>query len=313
MYNKALYLEYRGRYAEAWKLFKKYAKKAKPSAEVYHHIGKFCKAALDNDYDWAYSQKNMKPSYWFEKAKAMGYKAAEIEFLKTSFFKNFPSNLLESAKIYKKIEEFCDKDIPEAEEIICEVKKAIEEKANAGVIDEYETAAVLGSEIAQNKLSATLFYKDAGSETDKEALEWMILAADNGHVEAQFMLSKMYYSGIKCPIMPRKAFEYCKKAAENGHEEAMQGLAEMYYTGNCCEKNMYEAAKLFAKVADQKKDPKLARNASMCYLACASKIYGEKKTNKTAEGKREAEQLRECMILGTEYKEKAEEWGYKKE
>ena len=28
MYNKALYLEYRGRYPEAWKLFRKYAKKA---------------------------------------------------------------------------------------------------------------------------------------------------------------------------------------------------------------------------------------------------------------------------------------------
>lgn len=306
MYNKALYLEYRCRYDEAWKLFKKYAKRAKPSAEVFYHIGMFCDSAKKNG--WEYCKGDARPSYWFERAGAMGYKAAECENLKIRFYKNFPSNLLESAKIFKEIDELFRKNIPEAKDALDEVVQAIDKKKEAGVISDIEKGAVLGRSYSQMVLSENLIKQ----KKDKESLEWLAFSAESGNTEAMCMMANFYRCGSWDDIIkknPRKAFEYYKKAAENGSAEAKVALGEMYYLGEGCEKNILEAARSFAKAADEDKNPSAAHNASICYYQYANECVDKKGITDPLDRKLNGKYMT-YSIQGTIYADLAEKLGY---
>lgn len=316
MYNKALYLEYRGRYPEAWKLFRKYAKKAKPSAEVYYHIGKFCEAALDNDYDWAYSKKDMKPSYWFRKARALGSENSECELLKARFFKSFPSDLLESAKILKEVNELGIKKVPGAVEVMDKILLEISEKVETGVISDLESGAILEDKDAQILLVRDLFEE----KKDKEGIDWLIFSAESGNADAQFLMANFYRGGSWDNLVqknPRKAIEFYKKAAENGIEKAKVALGDMYYKGEGCEKDFLEAAKWFAKAADEDNNAAAAHNAAICYNKYAVKdatferhVYNIKH-HRVEEGKQEVVQMLNYMKLAADYSKKAEELGFK--
>ena len=309
MYHEARYLEYRERYDEAWELYKKYVKKTKPSAEVCYHIGLLCASAIAKDCEWGAHEKDANPSYWFNIAKAMGYSDAETPILKIKFSENFPSDLLECAKITKSVKELCKKQIPEANELYEEIKKEIEENVSAKVITYAEGEAVLGDSKAQIVVAKDRLQQ----RKDKEGLGWIAFSAENKNADAQFMMADFYRNGSWDNLIKKdskKAFEFYEKAAENGISKAKIALGEMYYQGEGCQKDLLKAAASFAKVVTDEKDPDAAHNAAVCYYQYANEC-AVKKGLKTPEDKKRDNEYMRYMLYYESYEHMAKEYGYK--
>ena len=79
----------------------------------------------------------------------------------------------------------------------------------------------------------------------------LLLAADQGHAEAQNNLGEMYHDGEGVDRDLAEAVKWYQKAAENGFVEAQFDLACMYEEGNGTEENQKEAIKWFTLAADQ--------------------------------------------------------------
>lgn len=310
MYHKARYFEYREKYDEAWKLYKKYVKKAKPSAEIYYHIGEFCASAIENGYDWVYSEREAEPSYWIEKARAMGYKKADVYILRKRFAENFPGNLLESAKAAKAVMELSNKGDSEAGDLYKDIVEMVESLVKSEIITDTEGKAVLGRNRSQFVLAKDCIEQNK----DKESLGWIELSAENGNGDAQYMMANFYLNGSWDDLIkkdPRKAFKFYKKAAENGITDAEIALGELYYKGEGCEENIPEAAKWFAKAADNNHHPEVAHNAALCYYKYAGDYLYKKERDKSEKGKQMVKLAMDCIQLGQEYEEKAKKYGYK--
>ena len=63
------------------------------------------------------------------------------------------------------------------------------------------------------------------------AVAWLIKAAEQGHVMAQFTLGAMYDKGDGVPEDDAEAIEWYTKAAEQGDTEAQYKLGVMYANG----------------------------------------------------------------------------------
>jgi len=76
----------------------------------------------------------------------------------------------------------------------------------------------------------------------EKADEWLLLAASNGYLDAQFTLGLCYSSGnYKYPIDYEKSAYWLKKAAERGLANAQYHLATQYYQGQGVDKNIVVA------------------------------------------------------------------------
>lgn len=308
IYEKAMNLEVDCRYNEAWKLYTKYAKKAPPSAEAFYHMGMFCISAKEDG--WEYSKGDARPSYWFEKAAAYGHNPAKFQLLKIEFGKNFSSDLLECAKIIKEIKKPSLIRLPEAARFLTETEELLFKKADAGIIEKNEALSVLGNSENQFLLAKGLLKQ----KKDKDAIGWLIFSADNGYVDSQLVIADLYRVGGRDNLVrkdPQKAFEYFKKAADNGNGKAATALGEMYYTGEGCEKNLLEAARSFAKAADNDKNPTSAHNAAVCYYQYANECVDKKGITDPIDRKLDG-QFMTYTMSGNEYSELARKLGYKK-
>ena len=306
MYEKAMDLEVDCRYDEAWALLKKYIKKAPPSEDVYYHIGMFCLSAKEDG--WNYSKGDARPSYWFEKAAAMGHKAAKYQLLKIKFRESFPTDIIGSIKIIREIRELASKGLPEAEKFLKKTEEELKKKAEAGIIGKHEVFSVLGDSI-QQLLLAEEYYKQ---KKNKESYSLIILSAENGNPDAQLMIAEIYLRGSTDKIIkknPQKAVEFYKKAFAAGKTDAAIALGELYYMGEGCEKNILEAANYFAKAADEG-DASAAHNAAICYQNYAVECADRKGLKNPVDRKLDGDYMRN-MIKSIAYAKKAEELGYK--
>lgn len=75
--------------------------------------------------------------------------------------------------------------------------------------------------------------------------------ATNGDAEAQYRLGKAYFDGHTLPKNNREAVNWLRKAAEQGYPKAQAGLGTMYARGLGVPQDRVEAAKWFRKAADQ--------------------------------------------------------------
>ena len=67
-------------------------------------------------------------------------------------------------------------------------------------------------------------------EDEDEAFEWYLKAAENGDVNAQFIVAEAYeLENLGVDEDKDEAIEWYLKAAENGHVESMYKVADMYY------------------------------------------------------------------------------------
>ena len=105
-------------------------------------------------------------------------------------------------------------------------------------------------------------------------MKWYRMAAEEGHVQAAFELSKCYTFGFGVRKNRVTSSKWLRKAAEGGHVSAMMLLAHRYQweTGGGVEYNPREAVKWFRKAAEQ-------GNAEAMYELgeCYEKGFGVKK------------------------------------
>lgn len=76
-------------------------------------------------------------------------------------------------------------------------------------------------------------------------------AAENGHVEAQFVLATMYRTGRGMPLDMDRAVQWYGRSAEGGYSMAQFTLANMYLKGDGVARNMPMAIELFGQAAAQ--------------------------------------------------------------
>ncbi len=74
------------------------------------------------------------------------------------------------------------------------------------------------------------------------AMQWLLKAAEAGHLQAQTDLGGIYLQGGKgVEANPQEAFRWFSKAAEQGSKEAMVYLGNMLYTGQGCAQDIPKA------------------------------------------------------------------------
>ena len=76
------------------------------------------------------------------------------------------------------------------------------------------------------------------SEMNREAVKWFARAAEQGNVEAMYLLGECYRDGSGLEEDQKKAAEWFAKAAERGHEEATAELE--FYNRRVSEKAFEE-------------------------------------------------------------------------
>lgn len=100
----------------------------------------------------------------------------------------------------------------------------------------------------------TYFYLSLGTETAREAIKWFMKADEQGsrlaHL-ARCRLGKCYYHGEGVEKNYKEAFRWFQKAAVQESADAQYYLGECYYWGNGVERNEKEAIKWFRKAAEQ--------------------------------------------------------------
>ena len=113
----------------------------------------------------------------------------------------------------------------------------------------YRALAEQGYVNAQVSL-ARMYYEGKGVlQNYAEAATWYRKAADQGDVVAQFELGDMYYNGEGVPQSDADAATWYRKAAEQGHGYACYNLAIMYRDGKGVQQNYAEAVKWFQRAA----------------------------------------------------------------
>lgn len=88
-------------------------------------------------------------------------------------------------------------------------------------------------------------------DCDAKAAEWFSKAAEQGHVQAQNNLARLYLEGRGVEQSDAKAAEWFVKAAEQGNAQAQYALGQMYQAGRGVEQSDAQAAEWFRKAADQ--------------------------------------------------------------
>lgn len=92
-------------------------------------------------------------------------------------------------------------------------------------------------------------YRDV-TDDPSEAIRWLSAAAKQGHVDALFLLAKMYDSGEGCTKNLKEARELYQLAAERGHTEAMLKLSDIYKHGRGVNSDTEKAKALLLKAAE---------------------------------------------------------------
>jgi hypothetical protein len=114
----------------------------------------------------------------------------------------------------------------------------------------------------------SLFNGTQGVEKNQqEAIVKFQLAADQGHVGAQFSLAECFDYGFGgCVVDKVEAAKYYGLAAQQGHKVAQNNLANYYLHGIGVGKNEEEAFKLFTQAADEGRGSASAiQNLALCY------------------------------------------------
>lgn len=94
-------------------------------------------------------------------------------------------------------------------------------------INHYTTAAEAGSADGQARLAWILDQ----SEQNEDAVKWYRASADQNHADGQYGLGEMYSKGEGVEQDESLAAEYFMLAADNGHEQAQRVVINAYRKG----------------------------------------------------------------------------------
>jgi TPR repeat protein len=85
-----------------------------------------------------------------------------------------------------------------------------------------------------------------------EAVKWYRMAAEQGHVTAQYVMGTIYQSGDGVPQNLAEAVKWYRKSADQGHPASQFNLGVMYFHGRGTPKDFAESAKWFRECSMQK-------------------------------------------------------------
>jgi len=125
-----------------------------------------------------------------------------------------------------------------------------------GVAKDINKAAELWEKAANKGLARAQFHLanlyerggDGLQPDPQKALNWYIMAAWQGHAEAQLILAQKYTAGDGVPQDYPTAYKWCRRAAENDNPEAQCMLSAIYSEGMGVESD-YVQAYMWCKVA----------------------------------------------------------------
>jgi TPR repeat protein len=116
----------------------------------------------------------------------------------------------------------------------------------------YKLAAEQGDAKAQNKIGEYYYYGNGVEKNFYEAVKWFKLAAENKDSSSQYYIGYCYYTGQGVEINFDEAVKWFKLAAEQGDADAHKMLGECYRYGYGVKTSFEEALrwyKLAAKLA----------------------------------------------------------------
>lgn len=97
---------------------------------------------------------------------------------------------------------------------------------------QYQVAAEQGHVEAQFSLALLLAGAVPNSpRSPQKSFEWFSAAAQQGHTRAAYFLALSYESGTGVEANSEQAFEWYRRSAKDGNGEAMNALARMYAAG----------------------------------------------------------------------------------
>lgn len=85
----------------------------------------------------------------------------------------------------------------------------------------------------------------------KETVEQLMVKAEKGDAEAQFLLGHCHYTGKGVPQDATQAVIWYRKAAEQGHASAQYFLGECYFWGKGVERDYSQTLIWYRKAAEQ--------------------------------------------------------------
>ena len=127
--------------------------------------------------------------------------------------------------------------------------------------------------------SSATFVSDDGYELPKmQTIDELIMAAEQGDAEAQYVLAKKYHDGDGIGQDHAKAKQYVEQAAEKGHVGAQAALAYLYFQGLGTEQDHARAAEWYTKAAELRdKDWQYNREAQYKLAKCYDDGFGVEK------------------------------------
>ena len=149
---------------------------------------------------------------------------------------------------------------------------------------DYPSIAEQGDVDAQLCLGK-IYFKGEGVAIDfKQSLYWYTKAAEQGNSIGQFFLGLMYYEGKGVSVDYKQAIYWFNKAAEQGYDDAQLYLGKMYYNGEGVTKDYIKAYAWLNLVASQE-DTKATRLMDSALTKMSSKQIeeGKKLSNKIYE------------------------------
>lgn len=147
-----------------------------------------------------------------------------------------------------------------------QVEQPIQEKRNQVQPSEQQTQKTPQRQ-SQELTAEDLFQKAMEFHNKKDyynAAIWYRKAADQGHVEAQYIMGLLNTLGEGVPQSDYNAFYWYKKAAENGHVEAQMTVGDCYSDGRGVTQSDYHAFYWYKKAAEQG-DPFAQTAVGICY------------------------------------------------
>ena len=105
------------------------------------------------------------------------------------------------------------------------------------------------------------FYNNGQHE---KAVDLFLLLAEQGHIEAQYLLASCYKYGKGVPVDQKEAAKWYRKAAEQGDTRAQLSLGVCYKYGAGVPVDQKEAAKWYRKAAEQG-DTDAQLSLGVCY------------------------------------------------
>ncbi len=128
----------------------------------------------------------------------------------------------------------------------------------------YQSAAAQNEALAE-KCRDALFPNGIMIGRDyAQALYWGLLAAEQGHVEAQANVGLQYLHGLGCEADHERAHGWLEKAAEGGNAEAQYGLGLTYSDGLGVSVDLAAAADWYEKAATQGNESAQVALGLMC-------------------------------------------------